>query len=73
MAVSEHLSIKESEGFDQKTKFKYIETLASLTCLLKDILFSMDTFLLVKTAQTLLFCAPLYYITYIDFLQVLQG
>ena len=26
MAVSEHLSIKETEGFDQKTKVKYIET-----------------------------------------------
>ena len=58
---------------ESKKKKKETETLASLTCVLNDILFSMDTFLLVKTAQTLLFCAPLYYITCIEFLQVLQG
>ena len=64
-------SILESKK--KKKKKKETETLASLTCVLNDILFSMDTFLLVKTAQTLLFCPPLYYITCIEFLQVLQG
>ena len=51
---------------ESKKKKKETETLASLTCVLKDILFSMDTFLLVKTAQTNAFvlCSTLLYNLY---------